>query len=203
MNSIICSDEASWLEARKNLITASDCAAILGLDDYRTAEEVFLQKTGQAPNIEESEPMRWGKLLQEAILREWGERTRKPVILCRPHEILTHASLPWLGCTLDGLDDEADEIPVEIKNVNAFAAKAWADAPPLKYQVQLAIQCAVLGASHGYLVALIGGQKLVWHKVETPHDFLNLVAFPRLEEFWSRICQHRIDTQTSAQEARK
>ena len=184
--------EEEWLAARRWLVTASDAAAILGIDSHATAEQIFTEKTtgiGRGT----SEPMTWGKRLQGAILAGFREDSGLDVHEQPAWLIRTHAVYPWLGCTLDGIVYETDRgtpqsqtVPVEIKNVNQFAKSAWTDYPPLRYQTQLAVQCAVLGASHGYLVALIGGQFLCWHRLEFPAVWFDL-ALPALAAFSARL----------------
>jgi len=65
--------EAAWLAERKRGIGGSDAAAILGLSKFRTPLQVYLDKIGQAPPIEETAPMRWGKKLEPLILDEYEQ----------------------------------------------------------------------------------------------------------------------------------
>lgn len=196
---------AEWLAARLELVTASDCAAILEIpgvtiDKYRTRAEVFAEKTGQAPPQEESEAMRWGTRLQVTILNGWLEDfvAQAPEIAetvgADPYEIRVHPAKPWLGATLDGYYQTADHtIPVEVKSVNFFAGKEWDAGAPLRYQIQLAIQCYVLDAPVGWLVGLIGGQRLVAHKLACPREFLEVIALPQLEKFHREVIEFRAE----------
>lgn len=69
---IACATEsrAEWLRSRKGGIGASDVPIILGATSYGSALEVYAQKCGDEPDpeeLEETEPMLWGKLLEPAI----------------------------------------------------------------------------------------------------------------------------------------
>lgn len=57
--------------ARQSRIGSSDAAAVLGLDPYRSAADVWLEKTGQAEGFEGNENTERGNLL-EPVLLKWA-----------------------------------------------------------------------------------------------------------------------------------
>lgn len=61
------------LKARKCFIGSSDAAAILGCDPYRSASDVYLEKTGQAEDFAGNDATDRGNLL-EPVLLTWAER---------------------------------------------------------------------------------------------------------------------------------
>ena len=63
-----------WLEIRQQGIGGSDIAAILGLNKYRTALDVYQDKLGIAAEIEENEAMHFGTLLEDVVAQEFAER---------------------------------------------------------------------------------------------------------------------------------
>ena len=46
-------DEETWLEYRRKGIGGSDAAAVLGVSPYKTARDVYFEKLGRKPDVEE------------------------------------------------------------------------------------------------------------------------------------------------------
>lgn len=66
----------SWLAWRRSGVGASDVASIVGVDDaYSTPYAVWLSKVDAEFNTGDSEPMAWGRLLEDIILDEVERRT--------------------------------------------------------------------------------------------------------------------------------
>ena len=64
-----------WLELRRQGIGGSDISAILGLNKYRSPLDVYQDKLGLAPEVEENEAMYFGTLLEDIVAKEFAERT--------------------------------------------------------------------------------------------------------------------------------
>lgn len=60
-------------EARKRYIGSSDAAAVLGLDPYRSASDVWLEKTGRVDDFEGNENTERGNLLEPVVLA-WAKK---------------------------------------------------------------------------------------------------------------------------------
>src|SRR5436309_2038443 len=58
-------------------IGGSDAAAAAGIDPHKSRMKLWLEKRGVIP-VEESEAMRWGKLLEPVIFEELRERELDP-----------------------------------------------------------------------------------------------------------------------------
>ena len=60
MNAV--AERAAWLAERRSGIGGSDIAAILGLSPWKTAVDVWLDKTGQREDdtVGDAEAVRWG-----------------------------------------------------------------------------------------------------------------------------------------------
>lgn len=88
------------LEIRKQGITATDIAAIVGAHPWRTPLDVWLEKTGRRESFEGNERTKWGNLLEPVIRDDYAERhgcrVEVPSTLTDPH-------LPWRKATPDGL----------------------------------------------------------------------------------------------------
>ena len=194
---IIHNPHEAWLLHRRSLITASDCAAILGCDAYgRVAGDVYAEKVGLADPEEESWPMRWGNAFQDPIGREFARKTGRVVRMASMElpEITVHPALAWLGATLDGEQEGCDQTPAPAVGVGVLEAKAtsvghtWEDDEvPAGFQVQATVQMACAGKAWGSVVAFTSLRKAPRHQdiVFDPELFALMV--PKLEEFLSHV----------------
>lgn len=181
-------DEAAWHEARRTLVTASDVAAVCGLNPYCSALEVWARKTGRIEDdrAATSEAVRWGTLLEPVILGEFARRTGRRVE--RGGVLLRSTRYPWLAATLDGwtwsTEDEARR-PVEAKAVGLRQAGAWEDGIAPHYEPQVATQAIVTGTPDAWAAALVGGQRLVVHHAAVTDEWREFVV-ERTREFYDR-----------------
>jgi putative phage-type endonuclease len=192
---------AAWLEARNLGIGASDAASILGVNPWKSALMLYLEKVGLTPpTVEESERMRWGHRLEEPIAEAYADETGRLVTDPGDFAIIQHRDLPFLQATLDRRVQSVvgphiasppanGEGALEIKTTNAWNAEEWDDEPPLLYQVQLQHQLAVADLAWGSLAVLIGGQEFRWQDQLRNTEFIQKMLAAE-EEFWWRV-QHR------------
>lgn len=156
MTAIHSSDRAAWLEARMQVIGASEVAAVLGENEYTTRAQVILEKAGLGdpftgnerteislalePFVAELARMRFGWQLQAH-----GELTPDsvcPRLAATPDFVM---STPW------GMAD----VQVKVTTVKPYeGVKKYGGAPPLMYQLQVQAELACLGYQHGVLLVL-------------------------------------------------
>src|SRR5690606_38820092 len=72
-------DRSEWLEWRKKGIGGSDAAAIVGLDKYRSAFDVYAEKVGLKAEEPDNEAMRQGRDLEQYVAERFMEATGKRV----------------------------------------------------------------------------------------------------------------------------
>lgn len=181
-------DKAAWLAARR--LGSSDAGAALGLNPFKSPYQLWAEKTGRMPGVEENEAMRWGKLLEPVIAFEFGSRNQLEVMCAG--SMFTHPKYDWMTATPDYFAESTTEIAgsraiVECKNVSYFQSERYAnDEIPDYVHIQLLHQMCVLGVNVGYVVALLGGNNLVWRKVETDaHEFEWLIRAEKA--FWDCV----------------
>ncbi len=165
---------------RRSGIGGSDVAAILGLSPWRTPLDVYLDKTGQGVEVEETGPMRWGSLLEPVILDEFERQTGFPVHRGLP--LMKHDTHKFLIGNLDGITDGGI---VEAKT--ARSDKDWGEPGsaeiPVYYQAQVAHYMAVTGAVLVYVPVLIGASDFRIYQVERDEAFIaDLIEAERA--FW-------------------
>jgi len=184
----------AWLAERRQLLTASDVAAVLGQDPRRGPLAVWADKV-HGITSEENAPMRRGRRLEAAVAEEYSELTGRPAIAGDdPYRITRHPEIPWLGATLDRTTigcaatpaPASGPAPLQLKAVSGMKASEWRDEPPTPYLIQVQIEIACTGAEWGSLAALVGGLTVVWKDLIRHERFL-AKALPRLEAFWLQV----------------
>lgn len=63
-----------WHEARRNRLGGSEIAAVLGLSPFESRFSLWHRKRGAVGQVEETNEMRWGKLLEPLIKGEFEQR---------------------------------------------------------------------------------------------------------------------------------
>lgn len=147
-------DRTAWLEQRRTGIGGSDAAAVLGVSKWRTPLSVWLDKTGQSDGSAETEPMRWGTLLEPVIKQEYAERTGREVIA---PGFLRHHQHQFMVANVDGIT--RDDRVVEVKT--SRSADGWgepgSDQVPEDYLLQVQHYMAVTELPVADIAVLIGG----------------------------------------------
>jgi len=182
-------DREQWLEARRSGIGASDVPILLGLTTYGSNLSIYAQKCGDEPDpeaIEETEPMRWGKLFEPAIREELARRASLGDVQVIPeYTVLRSTRYPWLCCTPDGLTAAGE--PVEVKNIgHGYHEDEWDEGIPAKWHAQVQAQLLVTGAKRACFGACLFGQRLVWEWIESD-EITQRSIIAITQALWERI----------------
>ena len=152
-------NKQEWLRERKKYLGGSDLGAIAGLNPYRTALDVYLDKTSDDIRCETSPAMRWGTLLEDTIAKEYAEVTGYDVEI-EPNTIY-HPEYEFLGANIDRWADNKRRI-LECKTASFLKAKEWGDLGtdqiPESYLLQVAYYAAICDVPKVDIAVLIGGQ---------------------------------------------
>jgi putative phage-type endonuclease len=159
MTQMAMSDRDEWLARRRELITATDIPAILGISPWRSEGDVARDKRGELAD-EPSIPMRVGQALEPLIAELYAERTGAAVE--RWGDLVVHPELPWAGATPDY---RAGDVIVECKW--SASPRRWTDGLPEDYEAQVRWQLGVTGYRAADVAALLGHDLRVY-RVE--HD---------------------------------
>ena len=170
-----------WLRYRKCGITGTDAGAILGLNPYRSAFQVYHDKISDTIENIDNEAMRQGRDLEDYVAQRFTEATGLKVR--RANAIYQSEEHPLLLADFDRLI-VGQKAGLECKTVSPFSADKWADGKiPAHYMAQVNHYLAVSGFDCWYIAALIFGKELVIHKITTDKEVLNnLIA--KEEHFW-------------------
>jgi putative phage-type endonuclease len=152
-------NKQEWLRERKNYLGGTDLAAICGLNPYRTALDVYLDKTSDDIRCETSPAMRWGTLLEDTIAKEYAEVTGQTIEI-EPNTIY-HPSMKFLGANIDRWVGDKEYV-LECKTAGFTRGKEWGeegtDQIPESYLVQVAYYAAICAVPKIDIAVLIGGQ---------------------------------------------
>ena len=170
-----------WLRYRKCGITGTDAGAILGVNPYRSAFQVYHDKISDTTENIDNEAMRQGRDLEDYVAQRFTEATGLKVR--RANAIYQSEEHPLLLADFDRLI-VGQKTGLECKTVSPFSADKWADGKiPAHYMAQFNHYLAVSGFDCWYIAALIFGKELVIHKITTDKEVLNnLIA--KEEHFW-------------------
>lgn len=200
-NTITTPDRAAWLAQRKSGIGGSDIAAVLGLSPWRSAVDVWLDKTGQAPDEAPAnqDALYWGTVLEDIVAREYAQRTGR--CLQRVNATLRHPQHDWMIGNIDRAVVAAGsrarpsaagllgaERILECKTTSAYKAGDWAgpdggDAMPVYYAAQVMWYMAISGLDVADVAVLIGGQRYAVRTVERDDETIRALI-ERAEGFW-------------------
>ena len=178
------------IEARKKGIGGSDVAAILGLNDYSDAIDVYQQKVGTAKPIEENEKMKWGTVLEAPIAREYEKQYGLRAVNLRqmihhPSEKIFLANIDRIYETQDG-----DRGILEIKTTSSHYMSGWKYDMPLYWycQVQwylyIAKACKLINLDVAHVAVLASGQSMSIIPCEYDPKFIE-ESIPKLKAFWN------------------
>lgn len=172
-----------WLKLRTQGIGGSDVSVIVGINQYKSIFQLWMEKTGlMIPEVEDNEYIHFGNVLEPIVRQEFMRRTG--IKVRQKKSIIQHPNYSFMFANVDGVIYEEDGISIfEAKTASAFKAKEWDNHVPKEYQLQIQHYMAVTGAKRTYIAALIGGNQFVYHIVERDEELINLII--RMEkQFW-------------------
>lgn len=170
-----------WLRWRKKGLGGSDVGAICGLNPYRTAMQVYYDKTADEIEDFDNEAMRQGRELEEYVAQRFMEATGKKVR--RANYMFVDEMNPFMLADVDRLV-VGENAGLECKTCSPYSAEKWKDGKiPLYYLLQCYHYISVCNADHWYIAVLIYGQQFIYHKIERDGEIItNLIDIERY--FW-------------------
>ena len=185
-------NKQEWLRERKNYLGGTDLSSIAGLNPYRTALDVYLDKTSDDIACETSPAMRWGTLLEDTIAKEYAEVTGQTIEI-EPNTIY-HPSMKFLGANIDRWVGDKEYV-LECKTAGFTRGKEWGeegtDQIPESYLVQVAYYAAICAVPKVDIAVLIGGQDFriyTYERTKELEDKLIKIAC----NFWDNHIEKRI-----------
>jgi putative phage-type endonuclease len=191
---------------RSSFLGGSDIGAVLGVSKYRSAMDIWLEKTGKKVDRSDSFALRFGSFAESFVADEYALLTGETLVdhpnglihpkysFCVGHIdrfILKNRDLPLF--TTDGVLNAKKLL--ECKTANHYSQGDWgepgSDAIPLPYLCQCLWYLGVTNLAEIDVAVLLGGSDLriytITRDVELESLFLEKAAF-----FWTEYVQKDI-----------
>lgn len=179
---------AQQQDRRRGTLGASEVAAVLGMDRYRTAGDVYLEKRGLVDPFTGNTFTEWGERLETIIAEKAADVLADSLIQPAASELpIVHPSEDWASSSPDFFLGRRSDAVLEIKNVGLRRAHEWGesetDKAPARVICQVHWQMWTTGKREAYVGALIGGND--FRLIRLPYDE-ELVAMMvgRAKAFW-------------------
>lgn len=177
-----------WLDARRDLIGASDVPTITGSSPFRTSlVDLWAVKTRllePAPVDAEDEERYWlGHALEEPIAARYELMTGRRVR--RANRLLRHPTIPWIGASLDRVVVGERRV-LELKWAPRGAWTGHTEPVPGHVQDQVQIQMAVTGYPCAD-VAVLNGDHVEVHTLEADAGYQEALLTIAHERLWRHV----------------
>ncbi|MFK0295402.1 YqaJ viral recombinase family protein [Streptomyces sp. NPDC090442] len=186
-------ERAEWLRVRRTGVGGSEVGAVLGMSQYVSPREVYLDKVGELPLDRPRDPdldeaAFWGHVHEPIIAAVFAERTGLGVV--EGPGTLAHVERRWMLANVDRyVLAPGESVPsslLEIKTRSAFQLDEWLAGVPDGPALQTHWYLAVTGYAYAHVAALLGGNRLIIHRVERDEGLVeHLVAL--VGEFWQHV----------------
>jgi putative phage-type endonuclease len=191
MNAVLAPTQGIPLAERTKFIGGSDIAAILGISPWKTAADLWLDKTTPPRDDDgknaaaKTRGQRLEPYMLDMIKAEYGiEAVTRNTRYRDPH-------VPYFAAEIDA--ETADEL-IELKTVHPFKVKEWGeldtDQLPLHYVAQVQWCLGVRNREVCRVFALIGDD-LRPYVVERDDETINALR-SRASEFWTRYVEPKV-----------
>jgi putative phage-type endonuclease len=171
-----------WLAERIEAgVGGSEAPAVLGISPWATPYDVYLTKRKEAPPVEQTEPMRWGNILEPVIIQEYSNRTGR-VVATLEHEIVKSDTMPWMFCTPDGICGER-LIQAKTARTREGYGESGSDEIPEVYLIQVQHEMLVTLRKVADVPVLFGGSDFDIFTVEADQELQEMIAAAE-HDFW-------------------
>lgn len=171
-----------WLELRKGYIGGSDCSSVMGFNPYKSAYEIWGEKTGMyTPSKPINEKMFFGNFLEDKIrtlYQYWVEDFQQTAYnfdadfkvreVFKPTFMAVSKEHPFMAANLDGIIfDKAKGFGVlECKTMSGWMHDQYETGIPPYHFLQLQHCLAVTGYKWGVLAVLVDGSDFQVYEFE-------------------------------------
>jgi putative phage-type endonuclease len=180
-------DTDEWFAARREGITATDLPKILGVSLYGNATSVWASKVGLIPDDPGSEAAYWGTVLEPLVADRWADVHSASLAAVG---VLANDADPWRRASLDRVvldcPDGEGPCPLQIKTRSAFKGGEWREDVPDDVLAQEHWEMSVTGYRHAHVACLLGGQRLVEHRIDWDPAVADLCA-REAETIWRHV----------------
>ncbi len=181
-----------WLKLRRRGIGGSDASVVLGINQYKSILELWMEKIGQV-EAEESiaEAAYWGQILEPVVREEFIKRSGLNVQLV-PF-LLQHETHRFMLANLDGMVDDPvyGRCVFEAKTSSAYKKEEWENGIPEEYYAQIQHYLAVTGWNGAYIAALIGGNEFLYRFIARDEAYIETLI-QKEKVFWQCVKERKM-----------
>lgn len=180
-------NEDEWHAIRRRHVGASEVAALFGEHPYISMYELYHRKRGDLPDIEETQRMFWGNMLEPAVAKGVAEQTGWNVKKVRRY--LSHDDVTGMGASLDYEVVANDRGPgvLQIKTHDRFAVAKWEDGePPMYEELQIQQEIELRKVDWGAIGVLVGGNELRIFERDRHQGSIDAIK-AAIPKFWERV----------------
>lgn len=177
--------EELWHFKRRLGIGGSDIGAILNLNPYKTASDVWEEKVNGKKDDHQSEAAYWGNALEDVVAKEFAKRN--DLVIEQPDSHFSYNLAPWCQANLDRMIvNEFGFDVLECKCASAYSSE-WGDEDsdkvPHSYYAQCQWYLMITRASCCYVALLQGGNKYRQFKI-IPDKKIQKIMLDKSTKFW-------------------
>ena len=183
------SNQEEWLSIRKSYLTGTDAGAVCGMNPYKSAMQVYMDKTSPEIEITDNEAMRLGRDLEDYVAGRFMEATGKKVR--KSNAMYVSNEHPFMMANVDRLV-VGERAGLECKTASPYTADRWEDGNvPEWYYLQCQHYMKVLEMDRWYLAVLIFGKGFQYTCLERDEEMLDdLVSIEK--DFWENHVQAKV-----------
>ena len=177
----------SWMYERKKGLTGTDIPAIFGFDKYKSAMDVYLDKTTDYISTSENEATWLGKTLEDSLAVRFQQQTSMKVR--RTNKIYVSKKYPWMRANPDRIlvSNGLERAGLEIKTASPYLASEWENgSTPLRYVLQACHYMICLGFRQYYIACEILQKEFVIRKIEWDDELMEMLISEE-EKFWNLV----------------
>jgi putative phage-type endonuclease len=188
-----------WLEWRRKGIGGSDVAAVLNLSPYRTARDLYYDKIGVAPRIEEEDKsitFEIGHLLEDVVAQIFAKKTGLTVY--EDHTMYQHPLFPFLIADVDRFvllpDGKKGLLECKTSHYNNMKTTWLNGAVPRYYELQVKHYLSVMNLDTAYIACLFSNNEndFVWARIDRDLEEEESTIL-QLQQFWDRNVRSRVE----------
>lgn len=170
-----------WLRIRKQYLTGTDAGAVCGMNPYKSAMQVYLDKTSPEIETMDNEAMRLGRDLEDYVASRFMEASGKKVR--RANAMYVNEQNPFMLANVDRLV-VGERAGLECKTASPYSSDRWKDGNiPEWYYLQCQHYIKTLEMDGWYLAVLIFGKGFQFTYIERDEEMLRyLVSIEK--DFW-------------------
>ena len=188
-------------------IGGTDIAAIMGIHKYKTAHDVFMDKTGRSVPVAMNQAMYWG-LKKEPIIADRYQEDHPEIKLVCDLGIMRNPKHEWWLGSPDGQIEKGGEVirGLEIKTGSVYRKKDWGeegtDQIPKEYLLQCMWYMPVIGVNEMHVAVLLGQRDYAEFVVKRDNDLLTMM-YESGKDFWENYVKKDMPPPTDGSDACK